>query len=231
MVSSNPENRATHDRTCAEQQAAHSNRQQQQQKQQQKARQQRTESRIRCLSASRRAGHMSDPAKAPDLVLSGLRGRARCRLPYLPWDRFADRRGVRTASRGGGAGPTEAKAEAARQEAEAAARQRVEDARQEREGRRRIAMAGVGVLCLLFVARSCTADSRSPVVSSTVRVPAAVQPTPHRLSGATHRIVWKPPIKEAYDNYPGRRFDPLRYLFRLCRRSACCRNSAAVRRI
>lgn len=30
---------------------------------------------------------------------------------------------------------------------------------------------------------------------------------------------------------PGRRFDSLGYLFRLCCRSACCRNSAAVRRI
>ncbi len=71
----------------------------------------------------------------------------------------------------------QARAQAARQEAEAAARRRIE---QSRETRRRVVMAGASGLLLLFVGRSWFNGSGAPAVSSNRQIAPVVQPTPYR---------------------------------------------------
>lgn len=177
-VLKDPERRAAHDRTHAQQKASRGGRQQEQ-RQEYRQRQQYREprvpcplceqhGRIPCLTCEGRGDaecpgcHGTQVTICPLCKGVGTLTEAEAREFHEAWERSQQ----------------QAAAEAARQEAEAAGRRQAEAVRRERENRRRIAMAGVGVLALLFVARSCTADSGRPVISSPVSVVA--QPTPYR---------------------------------------------------
>lgn len=177
--------------------AVHGN-QDQGQRQQQEARQQRTEPRVRCPLCEAHGqitcptcggrGDWSCPGCGGAHIVTCPICHGTGSLTAADYERF--RQEVERARQ-------QAEAEAARQRAEAAERQRTEEIRRARESRRRIAMAGVGVLSLLFVARSCMADSRPPrafvptqaptVVPPTPSSPAPVQPRPNSPSRRTPR--------------------------------------------
>jgi len=174
-VLKDPGKRAAHDRERTEHQASTGSNQRNQQQQRQQYREPRVrcplceaQGKISCLTCQGQGDWLCPGCEGAKVVVCPV-----CRgtgsLTATEYERLREE--VERARH-------QAEAQAARQEAEAATQRRVQEARQAVESRRRIVLAGVGVLCLLFVARSCTAP-RPSATSSRSWVPEA-QPTPYR---------------------------------------------------
>ncbi len=176
-VLSDPTKRSEYDRTYAERKTAHE-RSHQEQRQQHREREQYREPRVPCPTCGRQ-GRIPCPVCEGygDRDCPGCQGQRSIVCPLclgvgtLTEAKYREHVAEEQRAR------EQARAQAARQEAEVAARRRTE---QDRDTRRQVAMAGAGVLLLLLVARSCAADSRPPVASSTRQASAVVQPTPYR---------------------------------------------------